>query len=144
MYIPDHFDIKELTPPEMGTFIQKHGEAFAWAVLFDDRLLMTLDMLRSQFGSLVANNWASGKNCKYRGFRPPGCGVGAKYSQHRYGRAADLIPLDTAVWEIRKEILKHPDSPRYQYIGAVEMNVHWLHIDVRGRVYPDKIMEVYP
>ncbi|RLC68309.1 MAG: hypothetical protein DRH97_03565 [Chloroflexi bacterium] len=141
LYIPKYFDIKELTPPEMGSIIKKHGAAWAWATLFDPRLLKTMDYLREQFGVLYANNWKQG-TC-YRGFRPDGCDIGATYSQHRFGRAVDLIPKELSASEIRQEILRCQNGPRYQYIGGLEMGIHWLHIDTRARL-TDKILTFNP
>jgi hypothetical protein len=41
-------------------------------------------------------------------------------------------------------ILDKPVSPRFQYIGGLELDVSWLHIDVRGRRYRDKIITFTP
>jgi hypothetical protein len=134
MYIPRYFTIEEMIPPEMGAVIQSRGAKWGWATLFDERLLRTMDHLRSQFGPMNANTWKDGGDCQYRGFRPPNCGVGAELSQHRFGRAVDLMPLQETAAEVRRVIFNNPASPRYQHIGALETDIHWLHIDVRGRL----------
>jgi len=133
IYIPKYFGIKELTPPEMGSIIQRNGVEWAFATLFDPHLLITLDYLRGQFGVMICNDWVLGGRNTYRGFRPDGCGVGAVYSQHRFGRAADLITTTSSPDEIRGEILNNPDSARYKYIGGLELGTSWLHIDTRQR-----------
>ena len=133
MYIPKYFNINELTPPEVGSVIQMTGDEWAFSTLFDERLLITADFIRDKFGPMVANDWASGGSFRYRGFRPVGCDVGAAYSQHRFGRGLDLSPLNISVYKIREDILNYPDSPQYQFIGGLEMNIPWLHIDVRAR-----------
>jgi len=143
MYIPNHFSIYELTPPEMGSLIQKKGPYWAWSNLFDERLLITMDYLRTQWGRMVVNDWHNGGRIRYRGFRPNGCDVGADYSQHRFGRAVDMIPIDMSVSAIRDDILYHQDSPRYHHIGGLELDVDWLHIDVRQRIN-DKILAFKP
>jgi hypothetical protein len=144
MYYPKHFNIWELVPPAMGKFVESRGAYVAFNVLFDERLLRTIDMLRNQFGTMQVNTWKNGGHYQYRGFRPAGCEVGARLSQHRFGRAIDMMPLDSNVDHIRKIILNTPNSPRYQYIGGLEMEVSWLHIDVRGRLYADKIATFTP
>ena len=140
VYIPKYFNINELTPPEMGAIIQRKGAAWAFATLFDPRLLMTMDYLRSQFGPMMANDWANGGSNRYRGFRPEGCDVGAAYSQHRFGRGVDLIPRDLSARSIRQEIISHQNSPRYQYIGGLELDISWLHIDTRTRQTDEILM----
>lgn len=143
MYIPKHFTVSEMVPPEIGTSIQAHGDNWTWAVLFDERLLRVMDDLRDSFGPMLVNDWANGGGTKYRGFRPPGCGVGSMFSQHKFGRAVDMIPKDHAAESIRKFILKYPLPDRFKDIGAIEMGISWLHIDVRQRV-GDEILTFYP
>ena len=133
IYIPKHFNISELTPPEMGSIIKRKGDEWAFSTLFDERLLITADFIRDMFGVMIVNDWADGGSFRYRGFRPGDCDVGAEYSQHRFGRGLDLIPLEKSVYKIREEILNYPDSPRFKLIGGLEMNIPWLHIDVRAR-----------
>jgi hypothetical protein len=144
MYYPEHFSIWELVPPDMQVLIHDRGSAWAFNTLFDERLLRTMDMLRDQFGSMQANTWKEGGRHCFRGFRPPYCDIGAELSQHRFGRAVDLVPLNSCVDHIRKEILKYPNSPRYHHIGGLELDVNWLHIDVRGRRYSDKLRAFRP
>jgi hypothetical protein len=144
MYTPTYFSIWEMVPPEMGSLIQRKGEHWAWNTLFDERLLRTMDMLRSMFGVMEANTWNSGGSCRYRGFRPHDCDVGAGFSQHRFGRAVDLMPLQSGIDHIRKTILDKSDSARFKDIGGIELDVSWLHIDVRGRRYKDKIATFTP
>jgi hypothetical protein len=144
MYTPTYFGIWEMVPPEMGSLIQSKGEHWAWNTLFDERLLRTMDMVRSMFGVMVVNTWQHGGRHCFRGFRPPGCEIGADFSQHRFGRAADLMPLQSDVDHIRKMILDKSDSARFQHIGGLELDVSWLHIDVRGRRYFDKIVTFKP
>ena len=117
----------------MGDINQKRGAAWAFATFFDPRLLKTMDMLREEFGVLGANDWSNGGENRYRGFRPSGCDIGATYSQHRFGRGVDLIPLQVSAYTIRHEIIQHQNSPRYQYIGGLEIGISWLHIDTRAR-----------
>jgi hypothetical protein len=133
LYIPKYFNINELTPPEMESIIRQRGSEWAFATLFDPHLLITIDRLRELYGPMTCNDWYRGGSFRYRGFRPGSCSTGSEYSQHRFGRAADLIPLEVSVYEIRADILANPDHHWYKYIGGLEMDVTWLHIDTRQR-----------
>ena len=126
-YTPRHFAIDELVDKET----MDRGEQVAlWCL--DPRLLWTLDALRSSFGPATCNDWKWGGRWQYRGFRPDSCPVGAVLSQHRFGRAADLTFRNITAEEIRADMQKNPTRDAYQYIGGVELDVSWLHIDIRS------------
>lgn len=144
MYYPSYFSIWEVVPPEMKNLIANKGSKWGFDTLFDERLLITMDRLREQFGKMKANTWFNGGRHRFRGFRTPECEIGANLSQHRFGRAIDLEPLESDVEHIRTEILNYPNSPRFQHIGGLELGISWLHVDVRGRRYTDKITTFTP
>ena len=144
MYKPDHFGIKELVPKDIYNKYKQKGDTFLFQVIFDNRLLRVIDEIRKKFGSMTINDWSWGGTNQYRGFRPPGCSVGAKLSQHRFGRAADLIPKNITSGEIRQEIIKDQNSGIWKLVGGLEMNISWLHVDVRARTDSDKINLFYP
>lgn len=100
--------------------------------LFDNRLLLTIDYLRTRYGKMVINNWSTGGNLNDCGFRDSNSKTGTIFSQHRYGRAIDLHPTETTVDLIRSDIInkKYPDT--FKYITCIEMDVSWLHIDCRN------------
>ena len=134
MYKCKHFIIQELVPKDI---YEKYGEQ-AWQFL-DERALITLDALREYYGKIVINDWNWGGKNQYRGFRPPNCTIGAKLSQHRFGRAFDCILRQNGINHGRDFILEHPDY--FPYINAIEMDVNWLHLDVRNC---KRIMKFYP
>ncbi len=131
MYRPNHFTLPELVPPLAHA---KYGTKL-WRV-FDDRILRAADILRDVFGPMVVNDWHRQGNNKYRGWRPPACRIGANLSQHRFGRALDLIPLRITAEVVRQTILETPDMVRDDagnyLITAMERDVSWLHIDCRS------------
>jgi len=129
-YKPDHFELHEVFPRHFYK-AHKHRGANLWFV-FDQRILWTMDRLRKKFGRIVINTWFWGGNSQYRGFRPFNCGVGARFSQHKFGRAIDSVPLDYPVEKIRNQIINEPGNPDFKYITCIEKNVSWLHIDVRN------------
>lgn len=143
LYIPKHFQIYELVPK---AFYNKHKSKgqFLWSILFDARLLMTIDTIREQFGAMTVNDWYWGGSNQYRGFRPPNCGVGATLSQHRFGRGCDLIPKEASVDDIRDEIINRQNYIEWKHVGGLEMDITWLHVDVRMRDAFGKIQLFYP
>lgn len=127
VYKCKYFGLKELFPPIIYNSIE-NKEILWW--MMDDRLLKTLDMLRDKYGPLLCNNWNQG--LRNRGFREPDSSTGAKYSQHKLGRAADLTPYKTTVDQMRNDLLANPFAEEFKYITCVELDVSWLHIDVRN------------
>jgi hypothetical protein len=125
MYMPDHFKIEELVPKQV------HNERGfrAWELL-DDRLLITLDQLRDEYGSITVNDWLWGGINEWRGLRTPKSAWYRPYSQHTFGRAADCIFNDVNVDKVRADILKYPD--RFPCINSIELDTPHLHFDVRN------------
>lgn len=138
MYIPRHFKLVEFLPQQFFEDNINHYGDKLWLV-FDQQILKAADLLREKWGPLVANTWYHGGRHQYRGFRDPDCNVGAKLSQHRFGRALDLVPRDTTAQLIRADLKKSYAAYR---ITCIEENVSWLHIDRRNHLLGLKI--VYP
>jgi len=126
-YKPKHFIIQELVPKMIYS---PESEYKLWW-LFDSRLLFTIDALRKRYGKMVMNTWKWGGDSQYRGWRPWNISVGATMSQHKFGRGGDLIPIETPVEEIRQDIIKG-DHIDLKFITCIELNVFWLHVDVRN------------
>jgi uncharacterized protein YcbK (DUF882 family) len=136
MYIPKWFKIYELVPPDV--FEQKGKQA--WEFL-DDRLLITLDRLRGQFGPMTVNNYMWGGPREWSGLRTVDSPYYWRDSQHTFGRAADCLFHEIDVEHIRTHILRYPNDPRYEHIGGIELDTSWLHIDVRNT---ERIKTFYP
>lgn len=135
-YRPEYFELHEVLPRDFYmAHYPKMGERL-W-LIFDPFILCAGDALRAKFGKMVCNTWYWGGNNQYRGYRPPGCSVGADLSMHRFGRALDFVPLLVSAAEIRDHLKMRPDDPICQMIGRIEDGVDWLHID-RGNV-PGKL-----
>jgi len=144
MYIPKHFSAPELVPSGLYNKYKSRGNAWMLGILFDERLLKVIDAIREDFGPMTVNDWLWGGKNQWRGFRTANCGVGATLSQHRFGRGIDLIPKDIHPDEIRDDIIQDQMGRPYRHIGALEMNISWLHIDVRIRNKDGKINLFYP
>jgi hypothetical protein len=132
-YRPKYFILQELVPPRL--FEQVRHQTL-WGLL-DARMLWTMDALRKIYGTLVCNTWNWGGHITLRGLRPFDTSTGAAHSDHKYGRAVDLVPVHTTAEAIRADILADERSggknPAYQWITVVETDIPWLHLGFRNR-----------
>ncbi len=135
MYFPKFFELYEFVPRSFYPKDLVLGEKIKVWWLLDDRILRAAYLLRERYGKLVCNDWHWRPHTwgnQYRGWRPSDCSVGAVMSQHKWGRALDLIPLECTVEEIRADLIAMSNAVPFSYITSIEMNVGWLHIDCRN------------
>lgn len=127
MFKPINFSLQELAAPEI---VAARGER-AWE-LFDERALRTLQALRDRFGRIGINDWHNGGTFRLSGLRPFSTGIGAAYSQHKFGRAFDCKPRDTTVRAMYDAILAAPqDFPFLTVLEDIAHTPTWLHFDCR-------------
>lgn len=115
-----YFDAHELLP-----------DGHTDADVLDPALLILIDQVRELLGVPCTIN-ADGR--QYCGWRPEDCPVGAKHSQHKLGKAADLHPQGMSAEVARHLIRKAVDAGMLPLLGAVEEGVSWVHVDVRDRI----------
>ena len=127
MYTPKHFAAYELVPK---TIFSDLGDSAI--LVFDNRILQVMDQLREFFGKpIIVNDWKNGGSFEFRGFRPQYYVQGAKYSQHRFGRALDFNVKDMTDAEVQKQILLN--QKKFPLLTAMEKGtVGWSHIDCRN------------
>lgn len=128
-YRPKYFALQEVVYPAA---IQARGEQ-AWQ-LMDDRILRGADWLREKFGACTVNGKFNGKGFTESGLRDPFTETGAKFSQHKFGRALDLKFHKVTVKEVYEYIIRNPQEARDNGITTVEdiaFTPSWLHIDCR-------------
>jgi len=137
-YIPEFFSLEEFFPPE-----QEHlfgvvlGDVPVIWMGIDDRVKWTADQLRMIYGTAIMNTWHSVRMQsrygfhRYRGWRSRDCSVGAQFSQHKMGCAADIVFTGVEADAVRSDILANPHQEEFQFITFLEMNVSWLHFDCR-------------
>lgn len=124
-----HFTVKELVPPSV---YQVRGEASI--ELMDDRIIMAADWLRELFGAICVNGTFRGMTFTESGLRDPFTTTGAKYSQHKFGRALDLKFYKTTPQIVYDFIMSNQDEARKHGITTVEdiaFTPTWLHCDSR-------------
>ena len=127
-----YFKIHELVPRKM---YEKYGEK-AWRYV-DVRLIETIDKLKEHFnlGTMTINNYYWGGNREWSGIRTPDSPNYSYGSQHSYANAFDIVFSHYSAEEVRNYILENLDE--FEYIKGMELEVSWLHIDVRNE---DKIV----
>ncbi len=136
-YKPKFFDVWELV--DQPTF-ERFGER-AW-MFFNPVFLRSIDRVRHHFDAAVTiNNWRSGGPFSQRGLRV-GTGVGAAYSQHKFGNAGDYDIAGYSAEEVRQEIISKPDHHDFELITCIEMDVSWVHQDCRN--IPSRILLITP
>lgn len=127
MYTCKHFSLHELVPPQV---YNDRGEK-AWE-LIDDRVLRTIDLLRERYGSMTINNYFWGGDRRWSGLRTIGSQYYSPYSQHAFGRAVDCLFKDTTAEDVRQDIRRNLHNPIFNMIRSIELEVSWLHFDVRN------------
>lgn len=106
-------------------------------ILMDMRIILTKQFIRDRFGvPLRINSWHINGNRNWSGLRTPDSPYYNEFSQHSYGRAIDSIPIvvnsEDIVNEIREDIIVNYDRLYKPLgVGAIELDVSWLHIDTR-------------
>jgi len=126
-----NFNLKEFIDPYT---YGKFGDSSIWFI--DPRIVTLAQFIRERLGKpCVINNWSTGGQYQYSGFRPPQCTVGAKLSQHRFGRAIDLKCSGMSADEVREDIIKNFDvykkSTALTTIEDGNYAPTWCHIDIR-------------
>ena len=135
-YIPKWFQLYELLPPELYTYdmmVSEKARERAFATFFDEKLLITIDVIREIIGlPLICNTWFQDGNRKDCGYRSKTCNVGVENSQHKLGKAVDLICHKMSAEEMRQKIEENKDKLPYQIRIERGPSITWLHCDTKG------------
>lgn len=130
MKVSSNFNLKEFIDPYT---YGKFGDSSIWFI--DNRIITLAQFIRERLNKpCTINNWSNGGQYQYSGFRPPQCTVGAKLSQHRFGRGIDIKVNGLTPDELREDIITNFDV--YKKIGLTtiedgEFAPTWCHIDIR-------------
>ena len=122
-----YFKVHELVPKKM---YEKYGEK-AWRYV-DARLIETIDKLKEHFnlGTMTINNYFWNGSREWSGIRTPDSPNYSYGSQHSFANAFDIVFSHYSAEEVRNYIIDNPHE--FQYIKGMELEVSWLHIDVRN------------
>ena len=84
--ISDHFWAHEVLPPEASKL-----DIDEMIMCITPFLRIVPEKIRKMLGKpVIMNNWRSGGENKYRGWRPLYCTIGAPRSSHKFGVAIDI------------------------------------------------------
>jgi len=141
--ISDDFYLDEVIPPEIYSVRGEKSLA-----LMDDRILKGLQLLRTYARvPFVINNWQGGGKFHESGLRLPNTRTGAKWSQHKFGRALDIKPKGMTIRQLFAILKAHEDEFVSQglitTVENIDFTLTWLHIDCRNTGI-DKLLIVNP
>lgn len=130
-YRPTYFNLRELVDPNI--FAARGNDC--WQLL-DPNILRAADWLRGIFGPITVNNSYLGGSYSESGLRRWDTTTGAKFSQHKFGRALDLkFRAPVTPLQVYNHILANQAEARKHGITTVEdisKTPTWLHIDCRN------------
>lgn len=106
-------------------------KGYSDTTVMDPRILQMADEVRDLVGLPMTIN-AQGR--QFCGWRPKDCNIGAKNSYHKKGMAVDLHCAGMKAEDVRVLMKKAISLGQLQYIGGIELEVSWCHIDCRARV----------
>ncbi|MCK4521369.1 MAG: hypothetical protein KAU20_02260 [Nanoarchaeota archaeon] len=121
-YIPVYFRPEELVPKVVFELLGAES-----LNLFDPRILITADQLRSHFGRCNCNTWLWGGRFHERGFRLRHSQTGAPESMHKDARGLDLVFMELTAAAVRQEIMRKRHL--FPFITRMEKGRSWLHYD---------------
>ncbi len=131
-----YFYTKEFIDPDT---YKQYGEMSIQFI--DKRIVQGADLIREHFGKPVTiNNYHVGGTRVFSGLRPFDCKIGAKRSQHKYGRAIDFLVQGVTPQEVYAEILKNWDekfSKVFTTLENIKFTESWCHAD--SRFLPESI-----
>ena len=141
--VTENFYVDEFIPPEIYNVRGQKSIA-----LMDVRIILACQWLREKTGRrITVNNWWNGGALDERGLRLQDTRTGARWSQHKYGRAVDISVDGMTPKQVHEFILKHePELIERQWITCLENHratPTWTHMDCRYTGL-DKILIVDP
>jgi hypothetical protein len=124
--ISDNLYLDEYIPKSL--YLEYKGRYHILLGLIDSNLIKADQKLRNIFGEVIINNWATGGDRQWSGFRTPDSPNWSRMSQHSFGRASDKLFIKFYPEEVREYIRKY-----WRDIGitCIEDEVSWVHSDIR-------------
>lgn len=128
--VSENFYLDEFIQP---TIYKRFKGKSIW--FLDIRLIRIAQLLRDITDKPVTiNNWYTGGRYKDSGLRMLSGGIGAKYSQHRYGRAIDVKVEGLTIPQLLDVIVDNEEAFRNVGLTTIEdikYTPTWMHLDVR-------------
>ena len=138
MALSKNFVIQEFVYPEIYA---KYGENAQWFI--DKRIVQACQFIRDKLErSVTINDWHLGGRYEESGLRAFDTETGAKYSQHKFGAAADL-KIEGFDGDEMRDVVKEYWGELKGLITTIEDDTDtWLHIDCRWTFNPDALLIV--
>lgn len=125
-----HFNIEEFVPKPIFDRYMANSKWF-----IDPKLIAIAEFIREEFElPVIINNWHAGGKFQERGYRVPTTETGARYSQHKFGRAIDINVKDIPAAEVSEWVIASFPSLKPLGLTTIENPTStptWTHIDVR-------------
>lgn len=125
-----HFDIQEFVGKPIFDRYMANSKWF-----IDPKLIAIAEFIREEFElPMTINNWHRGGKFQERGYRVPTTETGARYSQHKFGRAIDFNIKGIPPQEVAEWIKASFATLKGLGLTTIENPVAtptWNHIDVR-------------
>lgn len=128
MKISEHFDIREFIDPE--TYLLRGEKSIE---LIDIRIVRCAELLREITNKpVIINTWHVGKQYKESGLRQSDTSTGAKFSQHKFGRAIDVKVSEMKSEDVRNIIRANWNEFKAVGLTTIEKDTPtWVHMDCR-------------
>lgn len=130
MQVSENFDVREFVGPAVWG---KWKDKSIWFI--DRRVIDISQTLRIKLGKpITINNWHIGGRFHESGLRTPGDETYKQWSQHSFGRAADLKVEGMTPEDVMIHIIGLTKMYRDMGLGAIEdiaLTPSWLHFDCR-------------
>lgn len=130
MMLSENFDLREFVPKSIYDMFGERAVQFV-----DKRIVDVVQLLRDLTGKpIVVNNWHTGGQYSESGYRVPDTKTGAKYSQHKFGRAADVKVEGMTPKEVVALIIKNEKVFMGFGLTTIEntdATPTWTHLDCR-------------
>ena len=129
MKVSEHFDLREFIPKEI---YEQFGDKST--IFINPNLVVVCEWLRVTLNkSITINNWHTGGQYNYSGYRPPDCKEGARLSRHKLGVCADLKIAGMTPKQVFEYIKLHWKELRDMSLSTVEdinYTPTWIHVSV--------------
>lgn len=133
MKLNNYFVIQEFVPKQIYKLF---GDKSIWYI--NPKCIELATAYREFFGvPVVINNWHTGGEYNYRGYRPPRVNIGAEYSQHKLGNAFDCSCPGLSPDQMLKQIQDNWEKFKALGLTTIEnpkFTPGWLHSDVRPKI----------
>lgn len=128
MKVSKDFDIREFVPQEIWDKFGANSVQF-----IDKKVIDFAQYLRDKLNKpITINNWHIGGNRHESGFRLPDTTTGAKLSQHKFGRAIDIVVEGYTGKQLRDFVIKNKADFLKIGMTTIEQGTEpWLHVDCR-------------